>query len=110
MLKNAERLMARLKADGLREAAGRAVLAAAERTKEAAAARAPVDTGALRGSISAVGEGLEARVSAECEYAAAVEFGTSCMPARPFMQPAAAVGREALARCAAEMAKGRLLG
>lgn len=91
MLKNGDRLAARLA--GLRlklnEDASRAVFQAAENACGMARSLAPVDTGELRGSISAVHGGLEARVVAACGHAAAVEFGTSRMPPRPFMQPAA---------------------
>lgn len=91
MLRNADRLMGRLAELRLRlnEDAVRAVSLAADAACETARSLAAVDTGELRGSISAVHNGLEARVAAACGHAAAVEFGTSRMPARPFMQPAA---------------------
>lgn len=53
---------------------------------EAAKARAPVDSGALRDSISAEAEGLAARVYTDCPYAAAVEFGTARSAPQPFMR------------------------
>ncbi len=54
-----------------------------------AAGRAPVDTGNLRGSIRAERSDGGARVSASCEYAAAVELGSARSPAQPFLRPAA---------------------
>lgn len=51
-----------------------------------AKARAPVETGALRNSISAKADGLTATVTADCPYAAAVEFGTSRRAPQPFMR------------------------
>lgn len=50
-----------------------------------AASRAPVDTGTLRDSIIHDG----GRVYTDVEYAPFVEYGTSDMPAQPFMRPAA---------------------
>ena len=47
-------------------------------------------TGHLANNIEAKRTGLtEAEVSSNAEYSAALEFGTSRMAARPFMQPAA---------------------
>lgn len=62
------------------------VYAAAQVHCAAAKERAPVDTGRLRGSIRAEAEGLNARVLTDCEYAAAVEFGTSERAPQPFMR------------------------
>ena len=62
------------------------VAAAAQAEAEAARSRAPVDTGRLKNSIRAEADGLTARVVADCEYAAAVEFGTSRTPPKPFMR------------------------
>ncbi len=59
---------------------------------------APVETGALRDSIAAH-PGTDAKASsqiiADVPYAAFQEFGTSIMPAHPFLRPAldAVVGR-----------------
>ena len=95
MLRNADRLMGRLNELrlGLNEEASRAVAQAADSACSAARSLAAVDTGELRGSISVSRGGLESRVVAACGHAAAVEFGTSRMPARPFMQPAAESAR-----------------
>ena len=59
---------------------------AAQEKCAAAKARAPVDTGRLRNSIRAESDGLTARVIADCEYAAAVEFGTGRAAPQPFMR------------------------
>jgi len=59
---------------------------AAEEHCAAAKDRAPVDTGRLRASIRAEAKGLSARVLTDCEYAAAVEFGTSRAAPQPFMR------------------------
>lgn len=53
------------------------------------------DTGHLSDNINATRTGLtEAEVSSNAEYSAALEFGTSRMGARPFMQPAADKNRK----------------
>lgn len=50
---------------------------------------APVDTGALRNSISTTVGGLTATVGPTVSYGAYVEFGTSRMRPEPYMNPAA---------------------
>ena len=70
----------------LTELARERVLSAAEKHRDAAKARAPVDTGQLKNSIRVEAEGLAARVIADCPYAAAVEFGTEKAPPQPFMR------------------------
>lgn len=53
------------------------------------------DTGHLADSITAARTGLtEAEVSSNAGYSAALEFGTSKMAARPFMQPSAEKNRK----------------
>lgn len=76
-------------------AAGSAVLRRAALAIEAdAKALAPVDTGALRASISSsfTGDGrggaMTAEVGPTVSYAVFQEFGTSVMAAQPFMGPA----------------------
>lgn len=57
---------------------------------------APVDTGGLRSSITGSSNakaGFVGTVKATAEYAAFVEFGTSKMPAQPFLFPAAEAER-----------------
>lgn len=55
---------------------------------------APIDTGNLRSSIitAIAGDGrfgaMEATITAEAEYSAYVEFGTSTQAGQPFMMPA----------------------
>lgn len=53
--------------------------------------RAPVDTGALKNSISTEFEdgGLTGIIAPHVEYATYVEFGTRRMSAQPYMTPAA---------------------
>lgn len=47
------------------------------------------DTGVLGGNIETTRAGkLRVRVTSKAGYSAALEFGTSKMPARPFMRPA----------------------
>ena len=47
----------------------------------------PVDTGALRDSISITTVGNRAEISANTDYAAYVEFGTSQMAPQPYLVP-----------------------
>ena len=49
---------------------------------------APVDTGALKGSISATVTGLSAEVGPTVEYGVYQELGTSEMRAQPYLSPA----------------------
>jgi HK97 gp10 family phage protein len=64
----------------------RATLAVQRRAKE----RCPVDTGRLRNSIAVELEdgGMNGAVGTNVEYAPFVEFGTSRMPAQPYLLPA----------------------
>ena len=48
----------------------------------------PVDTGRLRASITSEVSGLEGKVGTNVEYAGFVEYGTSKMPAKPYLFPA----------------------
>ena len=56
-----------------------------------AKSRVPVDTGALKNSISTEFEdgGLTGVIAPHMEYATFVEFGTKRMSAQPYMTPAA---------------------
>lgn len=54
-----------------------------------ATAGAPVDTGLLRNSIAARGQGLAWVVESPVDYSVYQEFGTSKMAAQPYMTPAA---------------------
>lgn len=57
------------------------------------------DTGVLANNIETVQIGpLHVEVSSNAPYAAALEYGTSRMAARPYMAPAAAKARDALPR------------
>jgi HK97 gp10 family phage protein len=69
------------------------VLLAAMYVERDAIINAPVDTARLRNSIASRiaqndGTNIVAEVGTNVQYAQAVEFGTSRMPARPFMLPA----------------------
>lgn len=72
----------------LENGAGGIVSAIGERVAQSARELCPVDTGALRDSIEVSVQGNSAVVSANTDYAAYVEFGTSKMPARPYLVPA----------------------
>ena len=54
-----------------------------------AKAKAPVDTGRLRNSITHEVDGQDAYIGSNVEYAPYVELGTSTQKARPFLKPAA---------------------
>lgn len=70
-------------------AASAAVEKTAQETAELARQLAPVDTGALRGSITVESGGLTAEVGSDLEYAGYVEYGTSDTAPQPYMGPAA---------------------
>lgn len=78
----------------LRSRASAIVRATALSIETDAKARAPVDTGALRGSIhTEVVTDLSAIVGPSVDYGDYVEYGTSRMAAQPFMTPAAEAAR-----------------
>ena len=88
-----------------------AVLAAAEQCAEAAREVVPVDSGELRSSISAsAADAMAAEVAATAGHAAMVEYGTSRMPPRPYMQPAAEQARAALIEAATAAVRGAVRG
>lgn len=63
---------------------------AANQIVQQAQSRAPVDTGFLRDNIQITTEtDDEIEVTSQAEYSIYVEEGTSRMPSRPFMLPAA---------------------
>lgn len=72
--------------------AERKITAAVERGAQTVCAAAkemcPVDTGTLKNSISAEADKMSASVSANTDYAAYVEFGTSRAAAQPYLVPA----------------------
>ena len=76
-----------LLADGIEERVSAAIAAGAETVKEHAQSICPVDTGALRDSIAVSQDGMNAEISANTDYAAYVEFGTSKMSAQPYLVP-----------------------
>lgn len=65
-----------------------AVAKAARDVEGRAKIAAPVDTGALRNSISTSIDGNTAEVGPTVEYGIYVEYGTRRMSPRPFMGPA----------------------
>lgn len=65
-----------------------AVRKAAEAVAEEARRMCPVDTGALRNSITVSSDGSGAEVIAGKDYAVFVEFGTYKTAAQPFLVPA----------------------
>lgn len=78
--------------------------------ERAAKQNAPVDTGRLRSSISTrLAESDENSIAVEVgtnvDYAIAVEFGTSKMPAHPYMLPAYAENKDKVLRKLAEAFK-----
>ena len=74
-------------ADEIEERVSAAIAAGAETVKEHAQSICPVDTGALRDSIAVSQDGMSAEISANTDYAAYVEFGTSKMAAQPYLVP-----------------------
>ena len=54
-----------------------------------AKAKAPVDTGRLRNSITHEVDGNDVYIGSNVEYAPYVELGTSKQKAQPFLKPAA---------------------
>lgn len=79
-------------ASGTAEKLSRAVVAkTAADIERDAKNRAPVDTGALRNSIShsITGGGMSADIGPTVSYAPYLEYGTSRMAPQPYMMPAA---------------------
>lgn len=93
-IKGMSRLQVKLnKLDPLtRAAVTRGVQKAALLVEGTAKMTAPVDTGALRNSITSNSEttstGAEASIGSSLEYAAYVELGTSRNQAQPYLHPA----------------------
>ncbi|MEM3737551.1 MAG: HK97 gp10 family phage protein [Candidatus Bathyarchaeia archaeon] len=88
-----------IKATRLRKELQALLHQSAERVVGNAKALAPVRTGHLMDSIRILGEGdLEVTVGSEVEYAGYVEYGTSRMPARPYLRSAIALERENLVK------------
>lgn len=82
-------------ANSLGQASGRVAAQAAVVVRKAAydvqrgaQALAPVDTGALRGSITTDFAGLAAEIGPTVEYGVYVELGTSRMGPQPYLAPA----------------------
>lgn len=68
--------------------ASRVVAATAHKIEATAKGFAPVDTGALRNSIKADVQALEATIGTDLDYAGYVEYGTSRMAPRAYLGPA----------------------
>ena len=75
------------------EEAARELEAAANTVCAEAKALCPVETGRLRESVHVRAENEKRVVFTDCEYAAAVEFGTSRRSAQPFLSRAAEMER-----------------
>lgn len=82
------------KAEAIRLAAEEAVAQEAELIKKDAQEHAAVRSGELRDGIEVEHEGATATVGSSSHHGAANEYGTSKMPAHPFMHPAAELARE----------------
>ena len=91
------------------EKVGEITALCAENTAQRARELCPVDTGRLQASITAQSEGASARVSADTDYAAYVEFGTSRMAAQPYLVPAL-IGSAGEAASVAARVLGELFG
>lgn len=77
---------------------------AAADVQRGAAARAPVDTGALRNSIGTSNAGRFARdIGPTVNYGMFVEYGTSRMGPQPFMGPALEAARPSFEQAIAEL-------
>lgn len=74
------------------DAVGDAVRAAGRTARESVA----VDTGDLRKSLMEVHKGKFGQVLTRSRYATFQEYGTSMMPAHPFIRPASEVGERVL--------------
>ncbi len=91
--------------NGIGEITASCAAAAAQRARELC----PVDTGRLRDSIRVERDGNAARVSANTDYAAYVEFGTSKTAPQPYLIPAVLGFSDEIAKAAADAA-ARLCG
>jgi phage gpG-like protein len=69
-----------------------------------------VRTGALRDSISATAEGLQAAVGSNDPAAAPQEMGTSRIPPRPFLAPAAAAAGEGISHAIGQAVANAIRG
>lgn len=78
--------------------------------QEGAKERAPVDTGALRNSITVdfYERGLAAQIGPHMPYAPYVEYGTRKMAARPYLGPAFAAERPNFERGIKKVLKGAI--
>ena len=71
----------------IEEALAKGLFAGAEIVAQLAGDNCPSQTGALRSSITTEKDGMTVTVTADENYAAAVEFGTSETATRPFLVP-----------------------
>lgn len=78
----------------LRTEPANSIKSAAEIVKDAAKELCPVDTGALRDSITVQSTPRGAQITAPKDYAVYVEFGTQKSAAKPFLVPALLNNRE----------------
>ena len=121
-IKGLAELRQRLASIRLEEAMARALAEQAERLAQAvrdglgaspgagAHDRPWAQTGALRDSVGAQSEGLNAAVGSSDPAAAPQEMGTSRIPPRPFLAPAAAQQGEEIARAVGDAVAAALRG
>ena len=85
--------------------ASRAIRKAALDIEAHAKVKAPVDTGALRGSISTTiaNTGLAAEVGPTVHYGLYLEFGTARMAPQPYMGPASDIVEPSLIEALAQI-------
>ena len=86
------------------EAVGHAVRAAGRTARESVA----VESGDLRESLVEVHKGKFGQVLTRSRYATFQEYGTSMMPARPFIRPASEVGERVLFKRIEDIVEGLL--
>lgn len=75
-------------AEDIRDGLERGIALGGELVKGSARAKAPVDTGQLRSSISSQASGFNCLVGTNVEYGIYQELGTYKMPPHPFLVPA----------------------
>lgn len=83
-------------AERIRENIEEIIAAGAEGVAQSARDMCPVDTGKLQSSINVSVNGSSADISADTDYAAYVEFGTSKAAPQPYLVPALLLNSESV--------------